>query len=183
VTGPHSAHLSGGERAWRPVQAITRRIAVEKWQEENEKLLAIKNKVLDSDREATLDEMAEILLQIYNSAAALDLKITPLMFSTLAEIQYAIRSESSKDDHDIRVNHEIDHLAAYIILKDHDIRPDAGRVEKLTALLNELGHDNIKIETVAHGGNDHRYSNSDTARKLGSMRSGSSSLEIWAVWN
>jgi len=76
---------------------------MEKWQEENEKLLAIKNRVLDGGFEATPDEMAEMLMQIYHSAVRLEMRITPLMAATLAEIQYTMRSDRSKTDHDQRL--------------------------------------------------------------------------------
>lgn len=85
---------------------------MEKWQEENNKLLELKKKLClyEYDHDITNDDYAELLLQIYNSTYVLQNKITPLMQSTLCEIQYAIRSPQSRKKHDRQARQEIDRL-------------------------------------------------------------------------
>lgn len=182
---------------------------MEKWQEENEKLLAIKNKILDSGRaSANQDEMAEMLLQIYNSAHALNGRITPLGLSTLAEIQYALRSPASQAKHDKQVKAEIATIAikaepsnlsdssykAWQLLNDSDVPGGVTgeRMGKLTEVIDGLTEDEIsrlRIETCTHGGGDpERYGKREKragrAVKIGTAGvHGGKGVQIWAVWS
>ena len=183
---------------------------MEKWQEENEKLLAIKNKILDSGRaSANQDEMAEMLLQIYNSANALNGKITPLGLFTLAEIQYSLRSPASQAKHDKQVKAEMATMAikakpsnlsdnsyiAWQLINNSDVPGGAtgDRIGKLTEIIGRLTDEELsrlRIETCTHGGGDpERYGKvrkrEGRAIKIGhaGRHSGGKEIQIWAVWS
>lgn len=177
----------------------------EKWNEENQKLLALKDKVLDSGRaDYTMDEMAEMLRQIYDSAYVLEGRITPLGLSTLSEIQYALRSPESQAAHDKAAQAEIDVLAskapsgmldssyvAYQLLNSDDVPGGAtgDRMGKLTEIIGGLSpaaQRHLRIEVTTRSGKSpgrfgEAKGRAGKAKMIGRSRD-RGGVEIWAVW-
>lgn len=69
---------------------------------------------------------------------------------------------------------------AFAILDTCKINPTGGRLDKLAALLEELGHADVRLELVPRGGLMRAHK--ETTRKIGQARKGKSAVEIWAVW-
>ena len=107
--------------------------------------------------------------------AEFEKKLAEILEATLQLPPGALREDSGKCQDAQQCTHD-----ALALLEANRIVLTQGRLDKLAGLLEELGHTRITIETVQRG--SHMRQPPETSRKIGQMRDGKSSFDLWAVW-
>jgi hypothetical protein len=86
-----------------------------KMQEINQKYLDREKAIIGEGKtlfDASVDQLADIVLAIRDHVADNELKMTPLVFSRLADLQYCMRTKAGKIKYEGDVNVTINHLAS-----------------------------------------------------------------------